>query len=261
MTVLVEKKDRILTLTINRPEAMNSLDPETRSWLCERFDEYREDNDLWVAILTGAGERSFCAGADIKKTIGASLGQDVWSRRKPFVHAKDLYTVLESMTKPVIAAVNGYALGGGLELALCCDIRIASETASFGLPEVGLGIIPGAGGTQRLSRVVGVGHALNLILMGNRIDSQEAYRIGLVSRVVHPGELMKAAQEAAETICKRGPIAVRFAKEAVLKGADMTLRDGLLLENLLSNLLRGTEDAAEATKAFAEKRPPEFKGE
>lgn len=261
MTVLVEKKDRILKLTINRPEAMNSLDPETRNRLCEYIDDFREDDDLWVAILTGVGEKSFCAGADIKKAIGVSLNQGVWSRRKPFVNARDLYNVMESVTKPIIAAINGYALGGGLELALCCDVRIASELAKFGLPEVGLGIIPGAGGTQRLSRVVGVGHALNLILMGNRIDSQEAYRIGLVNRVVPPKDLMEAAQEAAETICKRGPIAVRFAKEAVLRGADMTLRDGLLLENLLSNLLRGTSDAAEATQAFAEKRPPEFQGE
>jgi enoyl-CoA hydratase/carnithine racemase len=261
MTVLVEKKDRILKLTINRPEAMNSLDPETRNRLCECIDEFREDDDLWVAILTGVGEKSFCAGADIKKAIGASLDQGVWGRRKPFVNARDLYNVMESVTKPIIAAINGYALGGGLELALCCDVRIASESAKFGLPEVGLGIIPGAGGTQRLSRAVGVGHALNLTLMGNRIDSQEAYRIGLVNRVVPPKDLMDVAQEAAETICKRGPIAVRFAKEAILRGAEMTLRDGLLLENLLSNLLRETSDAAEATQAFADKRPPEFKGE
>ena len=152
--------------------------------MCECIDEFREDDNLWVAILTGVGEKSFCAGADIKKAIGASLDQGVWGRRKPFVNARDLYNVMESVTKPIIAAINGYALGGGLELALCCDVRIASESAKFGLPEVGLGIIPGAGGTQRLSRAVGVGHALNLTLMGNRIDSQEAYRIGLVNRVV-----------------------------------------------------------------------------
>lgn len=261
MSVLVERKDRVLTLTINRPEAMNALDPETRSELAERFREFQAEDDLWVTILSGAGEKSFCAGADIKKTIGASLEQSVWARRRPFIQATDLYALLETVTKPVIAAINGYALGGGLELALCCDIRIASEKATFGLPEVGLGIIPGAGGTQRLTRVVGVGHALNLILMGTRIDAGEAHRIGLVSRVVPPEGLMSAAQEAAETMCKRGPVAVRFAKEAVLRGADLTLRDGLLVENLLSNLLRGTKDAAEATKAFAEKRPPEFKGE
>ena len=261
MSVLAEKKDRILTLTIDRPKAMNALDPDTRGRLAEHFEEFHDDDDLWVAVLTGAGEKSFCAGADIKKTIGASLDQTVWARRKPFLKGRDLYTVLGNLTKPVVAAVNGYALGGGLELALCCDIRVASETATFGLPEVGLGIIPGAGGTQRLTSVVGVAHALNLILTGNRIDAGEAHRIGLVSAVVPPGELMSAARETAEAIRKRGPIAVRFAKEAVLRGADMTMREGLLLENLLSNLIRGTQDAAEATRAFSEKRPPNFIGE
>ncbi|MBI2882100.1 MAG: enoyl-CoA hydratase/isomerase family protein [Candidatus Tectomicrobia bacterium] len=261
MTVLVDKKGRILTITINRPEAMNALDPETRSRLCEAFEEFRDDDQLWVAVLTGAGEKSFCAGADIKKTIAASLDQTVWGRRKPFLQGRDLFAVLGELSKPVIAAVNGYALGGGLELALCCDIRVASERATFGLPEVGLGIIPGAGGTQRLSRAVGVSQALYMTLTGSRIDAQEAYRIGLVSRVVPPGELMGAALETAETICKRGPVAVRFAKEAILRGAGMTLRDGLLLENLLSNLLRGTKDASEATQAFSEKRAPRFTGE
>ncbi|MFQ5914053.1 MAG: enoyl-CoA hydratase/isomerase family protein [Nitrospinota bacterium] len=261
MTVQVDKKDRIFTATINRPESLNALDPDTRVRLRGAFEEFREDNGLWVAILTGAGEKAFCAGADIKKTISASLDQTVWDRRKPFLGEGDIYPLLESLTKPVIAAVNGYALGGGLELALCCDIRVASETASFGLPEVNIGIMPGAGGTQRLSRVVGLAHALHMTLTGERIDAKEARRIGLTTRVCPPAELMQTAREIAESICRRAPLGVRFAKEAIRRGAEMNLADGLRLENLLSTLLRGTQDAVEGTRAFAEKRKPEFRGE
>ena len=261
MSVDVEKRDRTLTVTINRPEALNALDPETRTGLGEVFEEFRDDDDLWVAILTGAGEKAFCAGADIKKTIQPVLDESVWTKRKTFLRGRDIYPILENQIKPVIAAINGYALGGGLELALCCDIRIASETASFGLPEVTIGIMPGAGGTQRLSRVVGLAHALHMTLTGERIDAQEAYRIGLATRVVPPADLMNTAREIAETICQRAPLGVRFAKEAIRRGAETNLADGLRMENALFTLLRGTQDAKEGTSAFAEKRKPEFKGE
>ncbi|MFQ5694129.1 MAG: enoyl-CoA hydratase/isomerase family protein [Nitrospinota bacterium] len=261
MSLLIEKKDRILTMTLNRPEAMNALDPDTRVRLRDVLEEFREDDGLWVAILTGAGEKAFCAGADIKKTISPTLEQSVWDKRRPFLGGRDVYPVLEGLTKPVIAAINGYALGGGLEMALCCDIRIASETASFGLPEVSIGIMPGSGGTQRLSRVMGLPHALHMTLTGERIDAREAHRIGLVTRVVAPGDLMKTAREIAETICRRAPLGVRFAKESIRRGAEMNLADGLRLENALFTLLRGTKDAVEGTRAFTEKRKPEFKGE
>ncbi|HJM44226.1 MAG: enoyl-CoA hydratase-related protein [Nitrospinota bacterium] len=261
MSLDVDKTGRILTVTMNRPEALNALDPETESRMREVFDDFREDDGLWAAILTGAGEKAFCAGADIKKTIASVLDESAWVQRKSHLGGRDVYHALENQTKPILSAVNGYALGGGLELALCCDIRIASETASLGLPEVSLGIMPGAGGTQRLSRVVGMARALDLVLTGERIDARAALSIGLVTRVVPPGELMKTARALAENICRKAPLSVRFAKEAVRRGAEMNLADGLAFENTLFTLLRGTQDAKEGTSAFAEKRKPEFRGE
>jgi enoyl-CoA hydratase/carnithine racemase len=261
MSLDVDKTGRILTVTMNRPEALNALDPETDSRMREVFDDFREDDGLWAAILTGAGEKAFCAGADIKKTIASVLDESAWVQRKSHLGGRDVYHALENQTKPILAAVNGYALGGGLELALCCDIRIASETASLGLPEVSLGIMPGAGGTQRLSRIVGMARALDLVLTGERIDARAALSIGLVTRVVPPGELMKKARELAENICRKAPLGVRFAKEAVRRGAEMNLADGLAFENTLFTLLHGTQDAKEGTSAFAEKREPEFRGE
>lgn len=261
MSLDVDKTGRILTVMMNRPEALNALDPETESRMREVFDDFREDDRLWAAILTGAGEKAFCAGADIKKTIGSVLDESAWVQRKSYLGGRDVYHALENQTKPILAAVNGYALGGGLELALCCDIRIASETASLGLPEVSLGIMPGAGGTQRLSRIVGMAQALDLVLTGERIDARAALAIGLVTRVVPPGKLMKTARELAENICRKAPLGVRFAKEAVRRGAEMNLADGLAFENTLFTLLRGTQDAKEGTSAFAEKRKPEFRGE
>ena len=205
MSLDVDKTGRILTVTMNRPEALNALDPETGTRMREVFDDFREDDGLWAAILTGAGEKAFCAGADIKKTIASVLDESAWVQRKSYLGGRDVYHALENQTKPILAAVNGYALGGGLELALCCDIRIASETASLGLPEVSIGIMPGAGGTQRLSRVVGMARALDLVLTGERIDARAALAIGLVTRVVPPGELMKTVRELAENILPEGP--------------------------------------------------------
>ncbi len=261
MSLDVDKTGRILTVTMNRPEALNALDPETGTRMREVFDDFREDDGLWAAILTGAGEKAFCAGADIKKTIASVLDESAWVQRKSHLGGRDVYHALENQTKPILSAVNGYALGGGLELALCCDIRIASETARLGLPEVSLGIMPGAGGTQRLSRIVGMARALDLVLTGERINARAALDIGLVTRVVPPGELRKAARELAENICRKAPLSVRFAKEAVRRGAEMNLADGLAFENTLFTLLRGTQDAKEGTSAFAEKRKPEFRGE
>ena len=261
MSLDVDKTGRILTVMMNRPEALNALDPETESRMREVFDDFRENDRLWAAILTGAGEKAFCAGADIKKTIGSVLDESAWVQRKSYLGGRDVYHALENQTKPILAAVNGYALGGGLELALCCDIRIASETASLGLPEVSLGIMPGAGGTQRLSRIVGMAQALDLVLTGERIDARAALAIGLVTRVVPPGELMKTARELAENISREAPLGGRLAKEAGRRGAEVNLADGLAFENTLFTLLRGTQDAKEGTSAFAEKRKPEFRGE
>ena len=261
MSLIVDKQDRILTVTMDRPEALNALDPETRVEMTEVFDEFREDDDLWVAILTGSGEKAFCAGADIKKTIAPVLDESVWTKRQTYLRARDIYPALENQTKPVIAAVNGYAMGGGLELALCCDIRLASENAKLGLPEVNIGIMPGSGGTQRLARVVGMAHALDMTLTGAHIDAEHALRIGLVTRVVPLSDLMKSARGIAETICRKAPLGVRFSKEAIRRGNEMNLSDGLAFENALFTLLRGTRDAKEGTTAFAEKRKPDFKAD
>ena len=258
--VLYEQKDRVVTITINRPEAMNAIDPETQQALVEAWMRFRDDDSAWVAILTGAGDRAFSAGADLKKmmptAIAGGRGYD------PAAH--DDYGLggitrgLE-IFKPMIAAINGFCLAGGLEQALACDIRIAASHARFGLTEVRWAIMPGAGGTQRLPRTVGLTRALQMILTGEQIDAAEAHRIGLVNSVVALSELMPAAQAVAATLCERGPLALRAAKEAVIRGLSLPLPDGLRLEAFLAGTLRGTEDAVEGPRAFAEKRTPQFK--
>ena len=260
MAILYAQQDRVVTITIHRPEAMNSIDPETDQALIEAWIRFRDDPDAWVAILTGAGEKAFSAGADLKKLIpqafgagGADLG-----RGHNDYGLGGITRGLE-IWKPLIAAVNGHALAGGLELALACDLRVAAENATFGLTEVRWAIMPGAGGTQRLPRAVPLAKAMEMILMAQPITAEEAYRIGLVNKVVPLPELMPTAMAWAETLCERGPLAVRAAKEAVLRGLAMPLPDGLRLEAFLSNTLRGTEDAVEGPKAFAEKRKPSFK--
>ncbi len=259
-TVLYEQKDRVVTITINRPEAMNAIDPETHEALVAAWTRFRDDDGAWVAILTGAGDRAFSAGADLKKMIPAAFsggrGYD------PVAHnAYGLGGITRGLEiwKPMIAAINGFCLAGGLEQALACDFRIAAEHARFGLTEVRWAIMPGAGGTQRLPRVVGLTRAMEMILTAEPIDAQEALRIGLVNRVVPLPRLMEEARALAETLCERGPLALRAAKEAVLRGLSLPLADGLRLEAFLASTLRGTEDAAEGPRAFAEKRKPNFK--
>lgn len=256
MSILYEQSGHVVTLTINRPEALNAIDPETHEALIAAWTRFRDDDSAWVAIFTGAGERSFSAGADLKKMIPAAFGE---GRRR---HHNDpgLGGITRGLEiwKPMIAAINGHCLAGGMELALACDLRLAVSHATFGLPEVRWAIMPGAGGTQRLPRAIPLAKAMELILMARTLTAEEALHWGLVNAVVPPADLLKTAREWADVICERGPLAVRAAKEATLRGLTMPLADGLRLEAFLSGTLRGTADAVEGPKAFAEKRKPNF---
>jgi enoyl-CoA hydratase/carnithine racemase len=254
MTVDYVKEGRIATFTINRPRAFNAVDLETWQAMHEAMVNFRDDPEVWVGIVTGAGEKAFCAGADINETLSYMKEK----RHTPWLWPATQLWGLE-IWKPLVAAINGVALGGGLEIAISCDIRIASENARLGTPEVTLGLIPAWGGTQRLPRMIPWCKAAELVLAGKQIDAQEAYRIGLVNAVVPQEELMSTAKEWAENICKAGPLAVRAAKEAMVRGADMTLEDGLRLENALVANLFSTEDFIEGTTAFSEKRKPDYK--
>ena len=262
MPVKFETTERIAILTISRPLAMNSLDLETLASLNEAWIDFRDNPDLWVAIITGAGGKAFCAGEDIRSLAKyhrtkTSIERKAMADREPGMGG---ITRNLEIWKPIIAAINGYCLAGGLELALACDIRIASETATFGLTEVSRGIIPGAGGTQRLARLIPLGKSLEMILTGESIDAQEAYRIGLVNKVVPPDELLPEAVKLAERICLNAPLAVQAAKEAVYRGLDLPLSEGLRLEQFLAEPICQSEDAAEGPKAFFEKRSAVFKG-
>ena len=257
MTVRYEQAGHIFTITIDRPEAMNAIDPETHTALIDAWTRFRDDDAAWVALFTGAGEKSFSAGADLKKMIPAAFGAGGRRRGHGDLGLGGITRGLP-IWKPMIAAVNGHCLAGGMELALACDLRIAVPHATFGLPEVRWAIMPGAGGTQRLPRTIPLAKAMELILMAKTLTAAEALHHGLVNAVVPAAELMATARAWAETICERGPLAVRAAKEAVLRGLTMPLDDGLRLEAFLSGTLRGTEDAVEGPKAFAEKRKPNF---
>jgi enoyl-CoA hydratase/carnithine racemase len=250
MAVLYEKEDKIVIITLNRPEALNAYDPEQLKEFSEATIRFRDDPDAWVAIITGTG-RAFSAGADLKRLAPKMM-------EKEYEDPPLIMRGLE-IWKPIIAAINGLALGGGLETALACDIRIASENATFGTPEVRSSLIPGWGGTQRLSRFIPRAKAAEIVLMGVTIDANEAYRIGLVNKVVPPDQLMPTAKEWAKKFCDNGPLAVRAAKEAIVRGSTMTLEDGLRLEKLLIGDIMATEDVREGVKAFAEKRKPEYK--
>jgi enoyl-CoA hydratase/carnithine racemase len=254
MAVDYEKEGRVAIFTLNRPEARNALNMEVAQELHQAMVDFRDDPELWVGIITGAGEKAFCAGADIKDTLPFMKAH----RRDPWAFPPTIMRGFE-LWKPLIAAINGVALGGGLEVALACDIRIASENARLGTTEVGLGLIPGWGGTQRLPRMVPWCKAAEILLMGRLIDAQEAYRIGLVNKVVPQAEVMTTAKEWAQAICQAGPLAVRAAKEAMIRGYSLTLEDGLRLENSLVAYLMGTEDFTEGTTAFVEKRKPVYK--
>lgn len=256
--VLYEVRDRIGYITLNRPEAMNALNSAVRQGLNESLRSFRDDANAWVAIITGAGDRAFSAGADLKEMSASREAEAAGVQSPVQVPAGPGGDVLT--WKPIIAAINGYCLAGGLELALRCDIRIAAEHARFGLTEVSRGIIPGGGGTQRLPRAIPVGLAMELIFTGKHITAEEALRAGLVNRVVPKEQVMEAAEEVARQILANAPLAVRATKEAIMRGLDMSLDDGLRLESLLSRTVRLTEDSREGPKAFAEKRPANFQG-
>lgn len=249
----LELNEHILTVTISREEARNALDEKTWLELGEMVCYARTDKEVHAVIITG-GEKLFAAGADIK-----------WLNRRPAMDVleyggQDVLFDLERLNKPVIAAVGGYALGGGCELAMACDIRIAGEKAKFGQPEVNLGVLPGAGGTQRLSRLVGYGRAKELIFTGEIIDATEAYRIGLVNKIVPAGEVVAAAFKMAKVILAKGPVAVRLAKLSVNLGVGTDITTGLAIEKLSQAVLFSTDDRVEGTSAFIEKRPANFKG-
>lgn len=251
----LEVADRVATLTVNRPDKLNALNDATIAELGHAIDQIRVDDSIGGALVTGAG-RAFVAGADISELSNqtpvlakgrARAGQEVFRR-------------IETCPKPVIAVVNGFALGGGCELAMACHIRIASDAAKFGQPESKLGLLPGYGGTQRLPRLVGKGRAVQLLLTGEMIDAAEAYRTGLVNKVVPAADLMNAAREMMKTILANGPLAVALCIEAIERGLEMSLDEGLILEANHFGLLAATDDMREGTRAFLEKRAPEFKG-
>lgn len=254
--IIYEKKGRIAYVTLNRPQRMNAVDPATSRELLEAFSDFRDDDELWVSILTGAGEKAFSAGADLVAMAQAFAGGEARFFDVPFGGiTRDFET-----WKPMIAAINGYCLAGGLELALCCDVRVAAEHATFGLPEPTRAIMPGAGGTQRLPRAIPLTFAMEILLTGGRIDAQTALRCGLVSHVVPLAEVMPKAEEIAQAICECGPLAVRAIKQAAHRGLDMPLKEGLALELKLMGEVLATEDARQGPLAFAQKRKPEYKG-
>jgi enoyl-CoA hydratase len=253
-TLLVEVRDGLVIITVNRPDVRNAMNSQVTVDLRVALDELREDDGVGVVVFTGVGEEAFVAGADIGELRERTMldGLAATTQR--------LYDEIEGFEKPTIAAVNGYALGGGCELAMACDIRVASENARFGLPETNLSIIPGAGGTQRLARLIGKGRAVEMILTGRMVDAAEAHDIGLVSKVVSQDELMDAARETAGQILSKGPLAVRLAKLAVQTGFETDLRTAQVIERLAQAVLYTSEDKQEGTSAFIEKRKPDFKG-
>jgi enoyl-CoA hydratase/carnithine racemase len=250
MAVDYKKEGRIAIFTINRPEVLNALNAEVGQELNKAMIDFRDDPDLWIAIVTGAGDRAFSAGADIR---GFRPGPREAEEATERVRADQIW-------KPFIAAIHGYCLGGGLELALTCDLRIAAEDARFGLPEIKVGVIPAGGGMSRLPRFVPRAKAAEILLMGQHIDAQEAYRIGLVNKVVPLDQLMPTARQWAETMCQAGPLQVRAVKEAMLRGYNMPLEESLKLEREISNRLRTSDDYMEGVRAFIEKRKPNWKG-
>ena len=255
--VLYEKKDRIAYVTLNRPKVMNALNKETWQDLQAAFDTARQDDDVRGVILTGSGDKAFIAGADIGELSRINAVQ----AEKSSSYGQAVLNLVENLGKPVIAAINGFALGGGCETAMACTIRIACESAKFGQPEVKLGVLPGGGGTQRLPRLVGRGRALQLILTGEIINAQEAYRIGLVNEVVPAADLMARAEAILKQIFSNAPVAVRYSLEAVNKGLETSQSEGFALEASFFGLCAGTEDKKEGTSAFLAKRAPQFQGQ
>jgi enoyl-CoA hydratase/carnithine racemase len=256
-TLIHQNRDGIGYVTINRPEKLNALNDQVMTDLCACFESIEQDAGMRTVILTGAGEKAFVAGAD----ISVLAAQTPVEGKERSIRGQRVLDRIENLGKPVIAAINGYALGGGCELAMACTMRVASETAKLGQPEVKLGIIPGYAGSQRLPRLVGKGRAMELILSGEPITAAEAWRIGLVNQVVPAKELMAACEGLARKIMANGPLAVRLAMEAVNRGCEMTAEQGQFLEATLFGLCCTTADMKEGTRAFLEKRPPKFTGQ
>jgi enoyl-CoA hydratase len=254
--ILLEKKNSIAYVTVNRPKVLNALNMATMEELGTAFLDIRNDASIRVAILTGAGEKAFVAGAD----IGELTKQDAVSGKEHAHTGQAVLDLIENLGKPVIACINGFALGGGCELAMACTMRLASENAKLGQPEVKLGLIPGYGGSQRLARLVGKGLAMQMVLAGETITAQEAHRIGLVNEVTAAAQLIPRAEAIAAKIVANAPLAVQYAMEAVNKGMEMTLAEGLFLEASLFGVCCATEDKKEGTAAFLEKRAAAFKG-
>ena len=263
MAIIYEKKGRVAYITINRPEVLNALDPETMREIVEARRDFDADNDLQVAIVSSVGGKAFCVGADLKKTMPPagdptnSVAAQFW---KPDTRYDwELITAFD-ISKPMIAAISGYCLGGGLELALTCDIRIASEDAQFGAPEVRVGSMPGGGATQRLIRELPLAVAAKMLFVGDRIDARQALQWGLVSDVVTAAELMPAAESIADQVANGAPLSLKAIKMAIKEGQNLSLDKGLLIERFLYGMLRDTQDRIEGRKAFAEKRTPKYKG-
>lgn len=254
-TLLVEVVDGVATVTINRPEVRNALSRTVIRELLAAFGALGEDDGVGAVVLTGAGEKAFVAGADITQVRGHSMQTGLAAEMQ---RAFDL---IEGFPKPTVAAINGFALGGGCELAMACDVRIAATTARIGLPETTLAILPGAGGTQRMARLVGTGRALDLVLTGRMLTAEEAERWGLVTRVSEPDALLADARAVDATIMGKGPVAVRLAKLVIRSGADVDLATGQLLERLAQTVLYTTSDKNEGAQAFLDKRPASFRGE
>src|SRR6059036_2569205 len=254
--VLYEKKGAIAYVTLNRPKVLNALNRRTWEDLRTAFEDARDDTAVRGVILTGAGDKAFIAGADINELAQVTAVEAEESSS----YGQLVLNLIENLGKPVVAAVNGFALGGGCETAMACAIRVASENAKFGQPEVKLGLIPGGGGTQRLPRLVGKGRALQLIMSGSTISAQEAYRIGLVNEVVPAANLIARAEAILKEIFSNAPIAVKYSLEAVNKGLETSQDEGFALEASLFGLCAGTEDKKEGTSAFLGKRAPQFQG-
>ena len=254
--LLFQKKGALAYVRVNRPKVLNALNMATMEELRKVFHAIKQDDEVRVVIMTGSGEKAFIAGADISELANQDAVQG-----KEYTHrGQSVLNLIENLGKPVIACINGFALGGGCEIAMACTMRLASDNAKLGQPEVKLGIIPGYGGTQRLPRLVGKGIAMQLVLAGEMITAEEAHRIGLVNEVMAAAELIPRAEAIAQKIVANAPLAVQYAMEAVNKGMEMTLAEGLYLEATLFGVCCATEDKKEGTAAFLEKRPPRFKG-
>jgi enoyl-CoA hydratase len=255
-TLLVEREGAVARVTINRPSVLNALSSRTLDELERTLVSLRDDEAVRVVVVTGAGEKAFIAGADIKELAE----QTPTSGRGHAIRGQEVFGLVETLGKPTIAAINGYALGGGCELAMACTLRVAADTAKLGQPEINLGLIPGYGGTQRLARLIGAGPALELLLTGQPISAQEALRLGLVNRVVPAAELMSEVGALANLLAGKPPVAMRYIIDAVNNGLQMSSAEGLRYEATLFGLVASTEDMREGTRAFLEKRKAEFKG-